>query len=236
MEKRHAPREPASLPAPFAFWKMELQDTDNPTAGVTRDSGGNQKHLSFQGTLVPVSRSDRFGGGYRLEGSASGLVRDDAAFRTNGAVAFFLAFELGETSSLQVLVTCMANDYPNEGSLRNAAYTLRIVDGGLEYSHEYGAGQNVAFAAGIPVASGFHTVAFQRDAAARRVQVAWDGKTVINATYSATPQVGSLSTFAIGVEPAGTGPGGNDLEGAVYEARLWHRTVEWEDLAALGRL
>lgn len=223
-----------------------LDDDDELLEGHTRDSSGNGLHLTTAGDppLVDSPQPD-FREGYQLnESRETRLERSgvDEQLEVAGDLSLFIAFSVDEVS-VQDPKHGLIAEGDSAGGVREQAFSLFFHDDGfLGYRHTAQHGE-IELKSSQQVDEGFHTVWLVRNTTTNEVKISLDGNPPDTFVYGlgndpietdpAEFQVGHLKNTGP-VRTVYRGP----LDGAVFEARVWDRTVDsdvLDNISADGR-
>lgn len=193
---------------------------------VVTDKSGNGHTLTTAGS--PATRTaahSKYGIGYDIDNTDDRLSNSDLDAITED-LSLFMSFERDSTSTQDVLITKTTS---GETEDTNANFYVSITTGGLlRYIHEYGAGTNVQIESSSTVGTGAHTLTLRRDNTARTIVAKVDGTTFISGSYLAgeVPTGGSTATLGIGYDVGSADNSGNQLDGGIFEVRIWDALVD----------
>lgn len=201
------------------------------TAGIASplDSSGNGHTLTESGTLTTrASPESRFVAGYDLgdgtNGSGGELTTNSiplASFQGDFSATFIASID--STHGAEFLL--VYSDSTASSAARPFSLDLDGT-GNLRYTHGNGSSTAQASAAST-IATGFHRITVQRDNTAKTVKVYDNGSLVIDLDYSAGPDpTASPASAGLSIgDVFGGNAANNELNGAVYEVRLFNSVV-----------
>lgn len=201
------------------------------TAGIASplDSSGNGHTLTESGTLTTrASPESRFVAGYDLgdgtNGSGGELTTNSiplASFQGDFSATFIASID--STHGAEFLLVY------SDSTASSAARPFSLdLDGTSNLRYTHGDGSSTAQAsAASTIATGFHRITVQRDNTAKTVKVYDNGSLAINIDYSAGPDpTASPASAGLSIgDVFGGNAANNELDGAVYEVRLFDSVV-----------
>jgi len=210
----------------FAPQGMRVETTLSPF-----DHSGNGYDLTVTGaTARSTSDSEilaRWGRGYDFDGASDYLRSTNSALQITGDFSATCVFHADSVSAKQTIFGYLG-DSSAETEATNILYRLTIEsDGTIDYLHEYSTGSNEILSSTETISTGIHELTITRDVSTNTVVVYVDGVEFINDTYTNDPTGGTDTTdgFLIGSSDVGST---ENLNGAVYELRIWDSLVDQE--------
>ena len=217
---------------PVAYWKL---DESSGTTAVDATGNGHDGTISNVGlnqqNLITTGNSANFdGASSRIDVSAS------PALALTGDVTVEAWLKMDQIPVDRYTILSYAGDLNFDTSDQNIQYELRISNGKLEYSHEFGPGTNQIYESTFTLFPNktYHYVAV-RDDSNKTVDFYIDGQKVDTYTYTNAPDGGEAASLSIGVS---NGPF-YFLDGLLDEVAVYSHTLTPQQIQAhynLGKI